>query len=88
MSWELKVQKWIDDIERKKIENKEQWDARRQKMKDDFDNWQRDTEKGFKKWKREMLKGSYGFLLFMIPILVVLFAFVFLIAWLFSLFQQ
>ncbi|GAF79546.1 unnamed protein product, partial [marine sediment metagenome] len=46
-------------------------------------NWQDDTkrdwEKGLKSFRREMIKGSYMFLVFMIPILVVVFVIVALI---------
>ncbi|MHA1460661.1 MAG: hypothetical protein ACTSO8_04185, partial [Promethearchaeota archaeon] len=70
-------------------ETKEQWDARKQKIGEDIKNWQekskKDWEKGLKSFRREMIKGSYMFLVFMIPILVVLFVIVALITRLFNL---
>ena len=44
----------------------------------------KDWEKGLKTFRREMIKGSYLFLVFMIPILVVFFVIVALITRLFD----
>ena len=87
-SWENKLKEWSADFEKRQTETKEQWEARKKKIGEDIKNWQdntkRDWEKGLKSFRREMMKGSYMFLLFMIPILVVLFVFVALITRLFD----
>jgi hypothetical protein len=87
-SWDKKLKEWEADLERKQIETKEQWEARKLKISEDVKNWQektkKDWEKGLKTFRREMIKGSYMFLVFMIPILVVLFVIVALITRLFG----
>ena len=74
-TWDKKLKEWTVDLEKRQIENKEQWDARKQKINQDIQNWQKQTKKdwnkGLKSFRREMIKGSYMFLVFMIPILVV-----------------
>ena len=76
------------DFEKRQTETKEQWEARKQKIGEDIKNWQdkskRDWEKGLKSFRREMLKGSYMFLVFMIPILVVFLVIVFVVTRLFD----
>jgi hypothetical protein len=85
-NWDNKLMQWTADIEKKQIETKEQWEARKRKISEDFKSWQektrKDWEKGLKSWRREMIKGSYLFLVFMIPILVVFIVIVWLINWL------
>lgn len=87
-SWDKKFKEWNADLEKRQIETKEQWDARKLKISEDVKNWQektkKDWEKGPKTFRREMIKGSYMFLIFMIPILVVLFVIVALITRLFD----
>ncbi|HUW90901.1 MAG TPA: hypothetical protein VMV43_10370 [Candidatus Nanopelagicaceae bacterium] len=87
-SWENKIKEWSTDFEKRQTETKEQWEERKQKISEDIKNWQdkskRDWEKGLKTFRREMMKGSYMFLLFMLPILVVFFVVVALITWLFN----
>ena len=82
-SWEIKLKEWSTDFEKRQTETKEQWEARKKKIGEDIKNWQdntkRDWEKGLKSFRREMIKGSYMFLVFMIPILVVVFVIVALI---------
>ncbi|GAG76379.1 unnamed protein product, partial [marine sediment metagenome] len=82
-SWENKLKEWSTDFEKRQTETKEQWEARKKKIGEDIKNWQdntkRDWEKGLKSFRREMIKGSYMFLVFMIPILVVVFVIVALI---------
>ena len=74
-TWDNKIKEWTVDLEKRQIENKEQWEARKQKINLDINNWhkqtKRDWEKGLKSFRREMIKGSYMFLVYMIPILVV-----------------
>lgn len=87
-SWEIKLKEWNADFEKRQTETKEQWEARKKKIGEDIKNWQdntkRDWEKGLKSFRREMIKGSYMFLVFMIPILVVVFVIVALITRLFD----
>ncbi len=87
-SWENKLKEWSTDFEKRQAETKEQWEARKQKIGEDIKNWQdntkRDWEKGLKSFRREMLKGSYMFLAFMVPILVVFLVIVFVVTRLFD----
>jgi ABC-type transporter Mla subunit MlaD len=84
--WNEKVKKWTEDLQKKQIETKQQWDEKTRKINEDIKNWQKTTqnqwEKGLKAWRREMIKGSYMFLVFMLPILFVFFIIVWLISWL------
>ncbi len=86
--WENKLKEWNADFEKRQTETKEQWEARKKKIGEDIKNWQdntkRDWEKGLKSFRREMIKGSYMFLVFMIPILVVVFVIVALVTRLFD----
>jgi len=83
--WDNKFQIWVEDLKSKQIETKQQWEARTQKVREDIKNWQEETrkkwEEGVKAWRKELIKGSYLFLVFMIPILIVVFAIVALINW-------
>ena len=87
-SWDKKFKEWEADLEKRQIETKEQWEARKLKISEDVNKWQektkKDWEKGIKTFRWEMVKGSYMFLVFMIPILVVLFVIVALITRLFE----
>ena len=87
-TWENKLKEWNADFEKRQTETKEQWEARKQKIGEDITNWQdktkKDWEKGLKSFRREMLKGSYMFLVFMIPILVVFLVIVFVVTRLFD----
>lgn len=87
-SWDSKLKEWEANLEKSQIETKEQWEARKLKISEDVNKWQektkKDWEKGFRSFRREMIKGSYLFLIFMIPILVVLFVIVALITRLFD----
>lgn len=83
-----KVKQWNADIEKRKLESKEKLEAHKKKIKDDFKNWQEKTQQewnqGFKEFQKGMLKSSYMFLLYMIPILIIVIVIVFLISKLFS----
>lgn len=85
-NWDAKVQEWSTEINRRQSESLAQWEERKRKIGEDIKSWQentkRDWEKGLKAWRREMIKGSYLFLVFMIPILLVFFVIVALINWL------
>ncbi|MHA1191472.1 MAG: hypothetical protein ACTSP9_04155 [Promethearchaeota archaeon] len=83
--WNDQLITWNEEIKQKQSETAEEWEARRIKLTDDFNNWKvkskRNWEKGLKTFRREMIKGSYMFLVFMTPILVVLIIVVWLITW-------
>ncbi|MEJ2294615.1 MAG: hypothetical protein P8Y23_07565 [Candidatus Lokiarchaeota archaeon] len=85
-TWDLKLQEWRSAISRRQSESLAQWEARKQKISEDIKSWQEQTKKdwdnGLKTWRKEMIKGSYMFLIFMIPILIVFFVIVALIDWL------
>jgi len=87
-SWENKLKEWNADFEKRQTETKEQWEARKKKIGEDIKIWQdntkRDWEKGLKSFRREMMKGSYMFLVFMIPILVVFLVIAFIVNQLFD----
>ena len=84
--WDAKLREWKSEINRRQSESLAEWDARKQKISEDIKAWQENTkrkwEKGLKAWRKEMIKGSYLFLVFMIPILLVFFVIVALINWL------
>ena len=85
LQWNDQLIKWNDEIKQKQNETEEEWEARKKKLSDDFNNWKdkskRDWEKGLKTFRREIIKGSYMFLVFMAPILIVLIIVVWLINW-------
>lgn len=85
-NWDAKLQEWKSEITRRQSESLADWETRKQKISEDIKSWQERTkknwEKGLKTWRRELLKGSYLFLVFMIPILLVFFVIVALINWL------
>jgi hypothetical protein len=85
-TWDTKFTEWKSEINRRQSESLAQWEARKQKISEDIKSWQEKTkrnwEEGLKAWRREMIKGSYMFLVFMIPILIVFFVIVYLINWL------
>lgn len=85
-TWDAKLQEWKSEITKRQSESISQWEARKQKISEDINAWQektkKDWEKGLKSWRKEMIKGSYMFLLFMVPILIVFFVIVALIDWL------
>ena len=74
-SWDNKIKEWTDDLEKRSLETKEQWNARKQKINQDINSWQKQTmndwDKGLRSFRREMIKGSYMFLLYMIPFLII-----------------
>jgi hypothetical protein len=84
--WDAQLKTWNQEIQKKQKESSEQWEARKEKINQDLREWRdqtkKDWEKGLKRWQKEMIKGSYMFLLFMVPILIVLFVIVWLITWL------
>ena len=74
--WENKVEHWKSEIERKNLETKQQWEATTQKIQRDMEQWKKqrreDFKEGVKLWNRFWIKSSYAFLLFMIPILIII----------------
>ncbi len=85
-AWDAKFLEWKSEINKRQSESLVEWEARKQKISEDIKSWQEKTkhnwEQGLKTWRREMIKGSYMFLVFMIPILIVIFVIVALINWL------
>jgi len=85
-NWDAKFQEWQSEISKRHSETLSEWEARKNKISEDIKAWQENTKKdwenGLKAWRKEMIKGSYLFLVFMIPILLVFFVIVALINWL------
>ncbi|TXT64443.1 MAG: hypothetical protein BAJALOKI3v1_210030 [Promethearchaeota archaeon] len=75
-NWDNKLQEWNANLTKLHIESKEQWEANKKRIETDFKNWQektkKDWEEGVKSWNRFWIKSSWNFLLFMLPILIVL----------------
>lgn len=86
--WNSKYQMWLNELKTKQIETKTQLETSIKNIQEDIKNWQDATkkkwDKSLKSWRKELIKGSYLFLVFMIPILIVLFVIVALINWLFG----
>lgn len=75
-NWEEQVNKWKTDAESKQTKTKQDWDLSMQKVKSNYDNWReeqkREFKEGLKDFSKMSIKGAYQFLIFMIPIIVVL----------------
>ena len=81
-NWDNQVKEWGDDIERIQEQNKENWEVKKQSIRADIEQWQdnvrQDFKDGVKSWNRGMIKGAWIFLIVMIPIIIVLFAIVYI----------
>lgn len=81
-NWDNQVTEWGDDIERIQEQNKENWEVKKQQIRTDIEQWQenvrQDFKDGVKSWNRGMIKGAWIFLIVMIPIIIVLFAIVYI----------
>ena len=70
------MQKWTEDMEQRSLETKEQWDAHRQKVSQDFKNWQEKTQEkwndGLKTFRKGFFRAYLWLLLLIIPIIVIL----------------
>lgn len=73
--WEKKIQKWNAEMEQRRLETKEQWDAHKKKISQDFKNWQEKTqekwEDGLKTFRKGFFRAYLWVLLLIIPILVI-----------------
>ena len=62
-------------MEKKKIESKEQWDAYKNKVSQDYNNWQEKTKQdwsdGVKAFRKGFFKAYGWFLLLTLPILII-----------------
>ena len=80
--WDNQVKEWGDDIERIQEQNKENWEAKKQQIKADMDQWQenarQDWKDGVKAWNRGLYKGIFMFLIILIILLGGLFVIVYL----------
>jgi len=76
-NWNKQVKEWGGNIEKIHEQNKEQWEARKQRITEDIEKWQENARKdwkdGVKHWNRGWIKGAWVFMIVMIPVLVVLF---------------
>ncbi len=74
--WENKVDNWNTEIQRRRLESKEQWDNYKNKVSQDFKDWQEKTKKdwneGLKSFRKGFLKVYLWILLLIIPIIVIL----------------
>jgi len=73
--WDTQINTWQDEFKHKQEKNKLDWENKLQKIKGDYEKWREQQKQEFKEGMREFsrasIKGAYQFLLFMIPILVV-----------------
>ena len=76
-NWNKQVKIWGEGIEKIHEQNKEQWEASKQRITEDMEKWQENARKdwkdGVKHWNRGWIKGAWVFMIVMIPVLVVLF---------------
>ncbi len=74
--WDTQINTWQDEFKHKQEKNKLDWENKLQKIKGDYDNWREQQKQEFKEGVREFsrasIKASYQFLIFIIPILIVL----------------
>lgn len=74
--WDTQINTWQDEFKNKQVKNKLDWENKLQKIKGDYDNWREQQKQEFKEGMREFsrasIKASYQFLIFIIPILIVL----------------
>jgi hypothetical protein len=74
--WDTQIAKWKGDIESKQAETKQEWDSKMHKLKDDYSKWReqqkQEFKEGMKDFSRASMKGAWQFLIFMIPVIIVL----------------
>ena len=74
--WEKKIEKWSTEMDQRRMETKEQWDAHKRKITQDFKNWQEKTqqkwEDGLKAVRKGFFRAYLWVLLLIIPIIVIL----------------
>jgi len=74
--WDAQISKWKGDIESKQAETKQDWDSKMLKLKQDYGKWReqqkQEFKEGMKDFSRMSMKGAWQFLIFMIPIIIVM----------------
>ncbi len=75
--WDEKLVKMKEELKQKDQERREAWEARNKKIQEDFNhfviNQQKSMEKSMNYWNRMSWKAQFNFILWMIPILVIVF---------------
>lgn len=75
--WDEKLAKMKEEMKQKEQERKEAWEARNKKIQEDFNkfitNQQKSMERNMNYWNRMSWKAQFNFILWMIPILVIVF---------------
>ncbi|MHA2035081.1 MAG: hypothetical protein ACW972_08050 [Promethearchaeota archaeon] len=73
--WDSKVKEWNADIEKRKIESKDQWEAHKNKVSQDFKDWQEKTKQDWKNgvatFRKGFFKAYLWFWALTLPILIV-----------------
>jgi len=85
--WDTQIGTWQDEFKNKQEKAKVDWENKLQKIKGDYEKWREQQKEEFKEGVREFtrasIKASYQFLLFIIPILIVLIIIITAISYLF-----
>ncbi|GAG59258.1 unnamed protein product [marine sediment metagenome] len=83
--WDTQINTWQDEFKQKQEKTKLDWENKLQKIKGDYEKWREEQKQEFKEGMREFsratIKGAYQFLLFMIPILVVVIVLVWVLSY-------
>jgi len=73
--WDNKIKEWDADIKKRSFETKEQLDAHKKKIGEEFNNWQEKTKKdwndGVATVRKGFFKAYFWFLILTIPILII-----------------
>ncbi len=74
--WDTQIGTWQEEFKNKQEKAKVDWENQLHKIKGDYDKWREQQKQEFKEGMREFsratIKGAYQFLIFMIPILIIL----------------
>ncbi len=83
--WDTQINTWQDEFKHKQEKTKLDWENKLQRIKGDYEKWREQQKQEFKEGMREFsratIKGAYQFLLFMIPILVVVIVLVWVLSY-------
>ena len=75
-NWDGQVNKWKEDFEKAQQENQENWDNIGKKMQQDYLTWENkvreDWKDGVKEFNRASARAYVRFLLYTIPIIIIL----------------
>ncbi|MFX1364529.1 MAG: hypothetical protein ACFFCE_19395 [Promethearchaeota archaeon] len=73
--WDNKIKTWNTEMEQRKLETKEQWEARKAKIQQDINSWQEKTEKewneGVKSFTRGFFKAYIWAIIIILPIILI-----------------